>query len=109
VIRGSWGIWLGDSKDEVMLRFAPDARRLVAETRWHESATIKELPDGATEVRMQVASEVEMRPWVLRWGPLVEVLSPASMRSFVADSMRRAAALYAGREAGRGVKPKRTG
>ena len=101
VIRGSWGIWQGDSFDEVVLRFAPAARRFVAETHWHESATLTDLDDGATEVRMRVASEVEMRPWVLRWGALVEVLQPQSMREYIAEAMRRGAALYDGPTAGR--------
>ena len=108
VVRGSWGIWLGGGQDQVVLRFAPEARRLVAETRWHESAVLTELPGGSTEVRLTVASEMEMRPWVLRWGALVEVLAPASLRSFVAGSMQRAAALYDAAPAPR-VKPPRTG
>lgn len=101
VIRGSWGIWQADTQDDVFLRFAPVARRFVAETRWHPSAKIKELPDGCTEVHMKVASEVEMRPWVLRWGPLVEVLEPPSLRAYIGDAMRRGAALYEDRLASR--------
>jgi predicted DNA-binding transcriptional regulator YafY len=95
VIRASWGVWQGDTEDEVLLRFSPEARRFLAETRWHPSASLSERPDGSTEVRMRVVSEVEMRPWVLRWGAMVEVLAPASLRAFVADSVRRAAAQYA--------------
>ena len=95
VVSASWGIWQTEGRDDVVLRFAPEARRWVSETRWHPSAQISDLPGGGVEVRMHVASEVEMRPWVLRWGPLVEVVAPPALREFVASSMRGAAALYA--------------
>jgi len=94
VVSGSWTVWQAESADDVSLRFAPEARRFLAETRWHPSARVTEQPDGRTTVRMRVASEVEMRPWVLRWGPMVEVLEPESLRAFVSDALRRAAALY---------------
>ena len=42
-----------------------------------------------------VASEVEMRPWVLGWGAQVEVLAPPSLRAHVAGSMADGARLYA--------------
>ena len=67
--------------------------------RWLPSAVVTALPDGGTEVRLDVASEVEMRPWVLRWGPLVEVIDPQSLRDYVADAVRRAAELYAAQPA----------
>jgi predicted DNA-binding transcriptional regulator YafY len=41
-----------------------------------------------------VASEVEMRPWVLGWGAQVEVLEPASLREHAAESMRDGARMY---------------
>jgi predicted DNA-binding transcriptional regulator YafY len=94
VLQGSWGIWLGQGQDEVILRFAPDARRFVEETNWPRHPELTDLPGGGTEVRMRVTSEVEMRPWVLRWGGLVEVLGPPSLRAFVAGSLRRGADLY---------------
>jgi predicted DNA-binding transcriptional regulator YafY len=35
-----------------------------------------------------------MRPWVLRWGSNVEVIAPASLREYVATTLRKAAAQY---------------
>jgi len=66
----------------------------VSEAAWHRSARITPLAGGGTEVRLRVASEVEMRPAVLRWTPHVEVVEPQSMREYIAESLRRAAALY---------------
>ena len=45
-------------------------------------------------MRLRVASEVEMRPWVLGWGALVEVIEPPSLREHVAQSMREGARMY---------------
>jgi predicted DNA-binding transcriptional regulator YafY len=97
----AWGVWHSDTPDDVVLRFVPEAARLVPESRWHPSAQLVPLPDGGIELRLRVASETEMRPWVMRWGPLVEVIEPASLRAWVADAHARAAALYAKQVSGR--------
>ena len=62
---------------------------------WHPSAQLTDLEDGGVELRLTVASEVEMRPWVLGWGAQVEVLAPPSLRDHVAGSMANGARLYA--------------
>lgn len=95
LVSASWGVWQADSTEDVVLVFDVEAARWVRETRWHPSAVITELADGSIQVRLQVAAEQEMRPWVLRWGALVEVVQPTSLRAYVADSHRRAAELYA--------------
>ena len=94
VVAGSWGVWQGGRQDEVVLRFAPEVARRVRTTLWHPSAEYSDLEDGRVELRLRVVSEVEMRPWVLGRGALVEVVAPASLREHVAGSMRRGAALY---------------
>ena len=95
VTRSSWGIWQpGEALEEVVLLFKPAVAARVRETTWHEAAAITEQSDGALEMRLQVASEIEMRPWVLGWGSQVEVLAPASLRTFVADSMSEGVQMY---------------
>lgn len=103
VVSSSWGVWQSETPDDIVLRFSAEAGRWVLETRWHPSAVITELPDGRREVRLRVASEQEMRPWVLRWGPNVEVLQPESLRNYVADALRRAAEQYQHGAAGDGA------
>jgi len=49
-----------------------------------------------------VASEVEMRPWVMRWGANVEVIGPPSLRAHMAETLAAAAALYASNPSKRG-------
>ena len=95
LVAGSWGIWQGTGQDEVVLRFDAEAAPRVRATLWHPSARYTDQGNGAVELRLRVASEVEMRPWVLGWGAMVEVLEPPSLREHVAESMRRGAEMYA--------------
>ena len=94
MLSDSWSIWQGDSPVDVVLRFVPEATQWVSETPWHPSARVTPLPGGGTEVRLRVASEVEMRPAMLRWTPYVEVVAPQSLRDYVAGSLRTAVELY---------------
>jgi predicted DNA-binding transcriptional regulator YafY len=95
--RSSWGVWQpGDELEDVVLRFQPSIAGRVRQTMWHPSAVLTDLPGGGVELRLRVASEVEMRPWVLGWGSLVEVLEPLSLREHVAQSMREGAHVYDG-------------
>ena len=91
----SWGVWQSERPDHVVLRFTLEGARVLLQNRSHANAIVTELPEGGVEMRIDVASEVEMRPWVLGWGPLVTVCEPASLREFVADAATRVAALYA--------------
>jgi predicted DNA-binding transcriptional regulator YafY len=96
LVAGSWGVWQADGQDIVVLRFAPEVVARVRQSVWHPSAQITELDNGGIELQLAVASEVEMRPWVLGWGSQLEVMAPPSLRAHVAASMRAGATLYAG-------------
>ena len=95
----SWGIWQATpgERDTVVLRFDPTVRERVDEQLHGRNAKITTARDGRIEVRLVVSSEKEMRPWVLGWGGMVEVVSPPSLRVFVADSLRAGAAHYTSR------------
>ncbi len=102
VLGASWAIWQGAGGDRVVLRFTPEARQWVDESPWPAHAKRTDLPGGGIEVRLDVAGEVEMRPWLMQWGPNVEVLEPESLRRHIAESHAAAAALYASSPAKRG-------
>ena len=93
----SWGIWQAraDQRDTVELRFDAAVRDRVHEQLQGRNATITTRKDGSIEARLVVSSEVEMRSWVLGWGGTVEVVSPPSLREWVAESLRSGAARYA--------------
>jgi proteasome accessory factor B len=91
----SWDIWISEGEAvEVRLRFAPKVARAVREARWHASQRLDALPGGGVEMRLAVASTLELVPWVLGWGEACEVLAPAELREHVARHLRDGAALY---------------
>lgn len=95
VTRSSWGVWqAGDALHDVVLRFQAAIAGRVRQSVWHPSAVLTDLPDGGVELRLRIANEIEMRPWVLGWGSLVEVLAPPSLRDHVARSMRDGVRIY---------------
>lgn len=94
VVAGSWAIWQSEGNDRVVLRFQPEIAGRVRRSVWHPDASLVDVSDGRLEMTLTVASEVEMRPWVLGWGALVEVLEPPSLREHVAASMRDGERMY---------------
>lgn len=97
LLQHSWGIWYGEQRTLVRLRFNnPAVARRVKETLWHPSQAIEDLPGGGIDWKVEVAGVIELLPWIRGWGADCEVLEPLDLRERVADEMRRAAALYTG-------------
>ncbi len=72
------GIWTSEHPVDLVLRFTPSVARRVGETIWHRSQQLADLPDGGVEMRLTVAAPIEVRPWILGWGSVCEVLAPES-------------------------------
>ena len=94
VVSGSWGIWQAPGQDTVVLRFEAAIAERAREALRHRDVRIDDLEGGGIQVHLTVASEVEMRAWVLGWGGSVEVLEPPALRDHVAAEVRRAAEVY---------------
>ncbi|MEO8898366.1 MAG: transcriptional regulator [Candidatus Dormibacter sp.] len=94
VVSGSWGIWQAPGQDDVHLRFDRAIAERAREALGHRVAEVSERDDGDIDVHIRVASEVEMRAWVLGWGGSVEVIAPLSLRQHIAATLRLGAARY---------------
>ena len=90
----AWGIISDQEPVEVGLRFAPAVASRVAETTWHPTQVVQPEADGALTWRATVSGTIEIRSWILSWGPDVEVLAPAELRAEVAGLVAAAAARY---------------
>lgn len=90
----AWGIIADQGEVEVILRFAPAVASRVAEAIWHPTQVIEPEADGSLAWRATVSGTVEIRAWILSWGPDVEVLAPAALREEVAGLLRMAASRY---------------
>jgi predicted DNA-binding transcriptional regulator YafY len=93
LLSSAWGIIWGEGV-QVRLRFAADVAWRVRETKWHPSQQIDELPDGAVELTMSVASMMELGRWVRGWGDKVEVIAPDSLRQELREEALRIARNY---------------
>lgn len=90
----SIGIWSAPPV-AVRLWVAAEALRLVREHPLPGQVVVP-AADGSAELTAVVAGDVEIRAWVLSYGPAVRVIEPAFLRGAVAEQLRRAAAAYAG-------------
>jgi len=94
LLHSAWGIMFGDEVEEVVLRFAPSAKRRVHETCWHPSQRVEDTADGGCILKVEVAHPREMIYWILGWGHQVEVLAPAWLREKIAEEARAMVEVY---------------
>src|SRR5947209_5955478 len=73
-------IWYPSADHEVRLRFYPPAAARVKESIWHPSQRLTEDRKGVVTLTVTVAGTVEITPWILGWGDVVEVLAPQELR-----------------------------
>jgi predicted DNA-binding transcriptional regulator YafY len=90
-----YGIFSGPVENTAVLLFDGVAARWVAEEEWHPLQRACALPDGGLQLEVPYSNPQEILMDILRHGPHVEVVSPASLRSAVAETHREAAEKYA--------------
>jgi predicted DNA-binding transcriptional regulator YafY len=93
-MRDAWDVVSDEDPVAILIRFSPAVAQRVAETRWHPSQELEAVPDGTLLWRARVSGVLEIRAWILGWGPDAEVLEPAELREWVADQVGRAAGQY---------------
>jgi predicted DNA-binding transcriptional regulator YafY len=94
LLKHAWAVWYGKELVKVELMFAPTVADRVLETVWHPSQQTEQHNDGKLYWTVEVASTLELIPWIRGWGHEVEVLAPQNLREEIANHMRRAANLY---------------
>jgi predicted DNA-binding transcriptional regulator YafY len=82
-LKHSWGIIKGEIVP-VKVIFSRAVARYVRDRLWHPSQKLRDLPDGRLEVTLRVADTLELRRWVLGYGPEAEVTEPVAMREALA-------------------------
>ena len=95
VLTAGYGLFAGPARYEARLRFTPERARWVADETWHPDQTGRFLPDGRYELTVPYADERELVGEILRHGPDVEVVGPASLVKTVQERLERAARRYA--------------
>lgn len=90
----AYGIFSGTATDTAVLRFTPKRARWVAKERWHGKQQGRLLDDGGYELKIPYSNPSELVMDILKYGPDVEVLGPASLRKAVAERLAVAAEQY---------------
>jgi proteasome accessory factor B len=88
---GAFGVFAGDGKFRIRIRFDAFAGRLVGERRWHASQKIRPLGkqgDDGVELTLELGSLEEVMPWVLSWGGHARVLEPKELAERVKSAAR---------------------
>ncbi len=93
-MRDAWDVVADDTPVEIVIRFDPTVSQRVHETRWHPSQVEELEDDGSLLWRARVSGVLEIRAWILGWGPAAEVLEPDDLRRWVAEQHAAAAARY---------------
>ena len=99
----NWGTWTvknAGTAETIRLKAEPGMAKKFAVTSFHDSQKVMPQADGSAEITFQVASAGEMIPWLMTWGPTVEVLEPQWMRNEVANNARAIAEMYAAEKIG---------
>ncbi len=90
----SFGIFAGPPKQTAILRFTPERSRWIAEERWHPDQQGTFTDDGSYELALPFSDSRELILDILRYGPDVEVLAPASLRRDVVARLEAALKKY---------------
>lgn len=80
--------------DEVRVLVAPESLRWVREDRPLSFEREEEHPDGMVML-LRPRDTRDLLPWLLSWGPAMQVLGPPALRDRIAALTREMAALYA--------------
>lgn len=91
---GSYGIFAGVATQHAVLRFSPRVAGWIEREQWHPEQTIAQLASGEIELTVPYGNATELVRDILKWGPDVEVIAPATLRVQVGDAARTTAELY---------------
>jgi len=90
-----YGIFAGREVQWASLRFTPEAARWVAAQSWHPKQRARFDPDGSYLLEVPYSHDRELLMEILKFGADVEVLAPSSLRSALAEALKKAAGRYA--------------
>jgi len=99
--RHSFSVFVGDQPQRVRIKFGPEVRQYISESRWHSSQQITDLHDGSFIFQVDVSEPREVGWWALQWGASAEVLEPESLRQEMRETASKLVEVY-GRTTGEG-------
>jgi predicted DNA-binding transcriptional regulator YafY len=80
--------------ERIEIAFEPRMARYVKEREWHPSQEIREQEDGSLILTLSVSNDWALRSWILGFGPLARVLSPADLAAQILEEIDRTRSHY---------------
>ena len=95
----AWGIWNVDDDqlgkiEKVRLKVVKGVAERFQGVTFHDSQKVKLLADGSAEVSFAVTGASEMIPWLMSWGPTVEVMEPEWLKDELKKNLENSIQLY---------------
>ncbi|NOY54182.1 MAG: YafY family transcriptional regulator [Deltaproteobacteria bacterium] len=90
----------------VRIRFVPEIARYIEERQWHPSREVVRNRDGSIVLELTVGGTLEIKRWILSFGPQAEVLEPQKLIEEIREDLEKMQALYL---PGKGRKNRGTG
>lgn len=91
-----YGAFVGSRVQTARLRFSAAAARWVAHEQWHPRQVGQLLPDGCYSLSLPYTEPTELLMDLMRHGPEVEVLGPATLRRQLRERLAAALAVAEG-------------
>jgi predicted DNA-binding transcriptional regulator YafY len=89
----SMGVHRGPAT-RVRLRFHAAIAALMKERTWHRSQRFTDRADGSVVMTLDVSDDYALRGWLLGFGRLVKVMSPAALAGAIQEELAQAHAQY---------------
>lgn len=93
-LQSSLGIEVGNSLEEVVIKFDRHQARWIRERRWHPSQALEPQQDGSLILRLTVSGLGEVKRWVMSFGSHAEILAPAGLREEIKQEIEAMQQIY---------------
>jgi predicted DNA-binding transcriptional regulator YafY len=80
--------------ERIEVAFEPRIARYVKERVWHASQQTEESEDGTLTMTLNVCNDWALRSWILGFGPLARVISPADLAGQILEEIEQARSRY---------------
>lgn len=91
----AFGIFVSDEEEDVEVHFDAEIAWRVEERTYHPAERKERLADGRLRYRVRSSAQWEIIPWVASFGPLAELVAPASWRELLRTSTQATLRRYA--------------
>jgi len=93
-LRGSFGLYKGKEKVDVVVEFDAWGADDVRPQHWHWSEELTELPKGRLRVKFTLSSLEEVEGWVLSFGEHATVVEPRELKDRLKETAKKVQGKY---------------